>query len=107
MLKNKLFLALSLLLFCSCANWPWKFTEQHGKNQSGSIFDQISNVMEQSESPSQNDRCSFVPDSGLCKGAFEKFYFNQESQKCDTFNWGGCNGLIPFESLQECIDTCE
>ena len=107
MLKNKLFLALTVLLFSSCANWPWKFTEQHGKKQSGSIFDQINKVMEESQTNNSNDRCSFVPDPGLCKGKFEKFYFNQESQKCDTFDWGGCNGLIPFETLQECIDTCE
>ena len=108
MTKNNFILSIYIILFSACASWPWKYTEQHGRSTSGSIFDQISSVVENTNQVNtNNDRCAFVPDAGLCKCSFENYFFNQETQKCDSFNWGGCNGLIPFETLQECTDTCE
>ena len=108
MIKNYLTLCIYFLCFTACASWPWKYTEDHGKLKPGqSVFSQISDAMEASEQTTGNDKCTFIADPGLCKGAFEKYFFNQETQKCDSFNWGGCNGLIPFETLEECVDSCE
>lgn len=52
------------------------------------------------------DRCELFPDSGPCEAAFPKFYFDQEEQKCKEFLWGGCNGTVPFDTLEEC-QVCE
>tara|TARA_B100000959_G_C14596887_1_gene466444 strand:- start:74 stop:397 length:324 start_codon:yes stop_codon:yes gene_type:complete len=107
MTKNILFILGVLCLMVSCASWPWKYTKEHGRlNPGQSIFSQINDVMEATEQVPE-DRCANVPDPGLCNGSFEKYFFNQETNKCESFNWGGCNGLIPFETLQECTDSCE
>ncbi len=51
-------------------------------------------------------RCELPPDSGPCEAAIPKYYFDQEEQKCKEFLWGGCEGLIPFDTLEECKE-CE
>ncbi len=49
-----------------------------------------------------SERCSLAPDPGLCKAAFTRYYYDQKEQKCKEFTWGGCGGLVPFETLEEC-----
>ena len=48
------------------------------------------------------DACTLVPDPGMCEAAIQKYYFNQETQQCEDFTWGGCGGVVPFDSLEEC-----
>ena len=48
------------------------------------------------------DACTLSPDPGMCFAAIQMYYFNQESQQCEDFTWGGCGGVVPFESLAEC-----
>ena len=55
----------------------------------------------------EGDRCSLIPSPGPCEAAIEKFYFNAETGKCQAFYWGGCEGTVPFESLEECGQACE
>jgi hypothetical protein len=52
-------------------------------------------------------RCALVPDPGPCKAAFPKFYFDQSTQRCSDFIWGGCGGTVPFDTLRECRSVCE
>ena len=51
--------------------------------------------------------CNLEPDPGPCKALFPSFYFDQNEQKCKEFNWGGCNGVRPFETLEECESSCQ
>ena len=51
-------------------------------------------------------RCDLEPDSGLCQAAFLKYYYDQEEQACKTFTWGGCGGVVPFETLEDCEAKC-
>ena len=51
--------------------------------------------------------CKVEPDPGFCRAAFEKYYFNSETSSCEQFIWGGCGGLVPFDSLSECQIQCE
>ncbi|MAZ30635.1 MAG: hypothetical protein CMP57_00910 [Flavobacteriales bacterium] len=51
---------------------------------------------------SNSDACTLIPDPGMCEAAIQKYYFNQETQQCEDFSWGGCGGVVPFESLAEC-----
>ena len=46
-------------------------------------------------------------DSGECEAAIPMYYFNVQSQQCDMFLWGGCDGVVPFESLEGCQNACE
>ena len=50
--------------------------------------------------------CELPPDSGPCEAAITKYYFDQETQECKAFLWGGCDGIVPFDTLEEC-QQCE
>lgn len=51
-------------------------------------------------------RCQLKPQVGQCKAAFTKYYFNPNTQRCEQFLWGGCNGAVPFENLESCHQSC-
>ncbi len=55
--------------------------------------------------PECKTNCSLIPEVGPCNAAFKKYYFNQQTMKCDSFVWGGCNGVVPFQTMEECL-TC-
>ena len=51
--------------------------------------------------------CYLEPDPGECEAAIPMYYFNFQTQQCDMFLWGGCDGVFPFQSLEECENSCE
>ena len=53
-----------------------------------------------------DESCLLVPDPGLCQAAFPRYYYNSETDKCTQFLWGGCGGVVPFETLAECKKAC-
>lgn len=50
--------------------------------------------------------CYLIPDPGPCFGLFPKYFYNQTTQQCETFTWGGCAGVVPFETLIDCQNSC-
>ncbi|MBU3014421.1 BPTI/Kunitz domain-containing protein [Poseidonibacter lekithochrous] len=52
-------------------------------------------------------KCFEKPNGGMCKAYFKKYYFDANDKKCKSFVWGGCQGNIPFNTLNECKSTCE
>lgn len=50
--------------------------------------------------------CSLAPEPGMCKASIEKFYFDWESYSCKPFIWGGCGGVVPFDTLESCQVLC-
>ncbi|MDE1937459.1 MAG: DUF2330 domain-containing protein [Alphaproteobacteria bacterium] len=50
--------------------------------------------------------CRKEPEAGPCKGRFESYYFDQKSRSCKMFFWGGCQGVVPFQTLEECKAAC-
>ncbi len=52
-------------------------------------------------------RCNLVPKAGPCEAAFPKYYFDHQTQSCQQFLWGGCQGVVPFNTLEQCQQTCE
>jgi hypothetical protein len=48
------------------------------------------------------DKCKLVPETGKCKAAKIRYYFDNKTGKCTEFTWGGCEGVVPFETLKEC-----
>ena len=53
-----------------------------------------------------DESCLLVHDPGLCQAAFPRYYYNSETEKCTQFLWGGCGGVVPFETLEECKNAC-
>ena len=53
-----------------------------------------------------DQRCLQKGERGRCRAFFPRFYFDQESGKCMKFIWGGCGGVVPFETMQSCEETC-
>lgn len=50
--------------------------------------------------------CRLAPDPGPCEEARERFYFDVEVGDCKPFAWGGCDGVAPFATLEECERAC-
>jgi len=46
--------------------------------------------------------CALEPDPGICEAYIPKYYFDKEKQKCEEFIWGGCDGTVPFDTMEEC-----
>ena len=55
----------------------------------------------------QSSNSLLTPDSGPCLAAIQKYYFDQTTQKCASFIWGGCNGVVPFDTYNDCYVACE
>jgi hypothetical protein len=46
--------------------------------------------------------CSLEPDAGLCNAAFTRYYYDSDERECKEFIWGGCGGVVPFETMEDC-----
>ena len=46
--------------------------------------------------------CDLTPETGRCRAAIPKYYWDAEACACKEFIWGGCGGVVPFDSLEEC-----
>lgn len=56
--------------------------------------------------PQEHAQCRMKHDTGPCKAMFERFYFDEKSGICKPFTWGGCQGSVPFETMDECNKLC-
>ena len=54
-----------------------------------------------------DERGLLEPKPGSCKAMSLRYYFNQEEKICKSFVWGGCGGVVPFSTLEECQEVCE
>ncbi len=59
------------------------------------------------KSSSAEGGCHIEPNSGQCRAYYLRYYFNRDKQRCMEFVWGGCGGVVPFETLKECQNACE
>jgi hypothetical protein len=50
--------------------------------------------------------CSEEPRAGYCKASVTKYYFDLDEGSCKSFEWGGCGGVIPFETEMACRQAC-
>jgi hypothetical protein len=53
-----------------------------------------------------SERCDLKPEGGPCKALFWKYYFNKKTTTCQEFVHGGCDGVVPFETREECEKSC-
>ena len=48
------------------------------------------------------------PVTGLCKAYMPRFYYNNKTNECEDFVYGGCGGNgNNFETKEVCEKTCE
>ena len=48
------------------------------------------------------DRYALEPEPGHCEAAITRYYYDRDETRCAEFLWGGCGGVVPFETLEEC-----
>ncbi|XP_059485786.1 spondin-1-like [Neocloeon triangulifer] len=51
--------------------------------------------------------CSLDQEPGLCRGYFQRFFFNSTNGQCEEFIYGGCRGNANnFDSPEKCEEIC-
>jgi hypothetical protein len=50
--------------------------------------------------------CALKPEAGPCRMAVKRYYYDPETKKCKEFLYGGCKGVVPFETLEACRLGC-
>ncbi|KAJ7332275.1 hypothetical protein JRQ81_014455 [Phrynocephalus forsythii] len=52
--------------------------------------------------------CYLPVDTGICYASIPRYFFSQNSKKCEKFIYGGCGGNANnFRTLKQCRYTCE
>ena len=52
--------------------------------------------------------CAQPSETGMCRAAFQRFFFNAASGACEEFIYGGCQGNTNnFLSQEACEDACQ
>ncbi|MFN8356781.1 MAG: BPTI/Kunitz domain-containing protein [Spirosomataceae bacterium] len=50
--------------------------------------------------------CQLAPEAGPCYALHKRYYYDKNEKRCKEFTWGGCEGVVPFETLEAC-KACE
>lgn len=50
--------------------------------------------------------CLDRPDPGPCRASQVRYFYDYHDNRCKPFRYGGCQGYVPFETLERCIDFC-
>ncbi|MBA3979061.1 MAG: alpha-1-antitrypsin [Alcanivorax sp.] len=50
--------------------------------------------------------CNEKPESGMCRAAFTRYYYDADRGECRSFIWGGCGGNVPFDTMESCQSAC-
>ncbi|XP_029372903.1 papilin-like isoform X2 [Echeneis naucrates] len=69
-------------------------------------------ILPSSERSSADDdeykyQCMVTSDPGPCRAAFTKFFYNHDTDTCQTFVFGGCRGnQNRYDTEQDCMNRC-
>ncbi|XP_077421577.1 kunitz-type protease inhibitor 2 isoform X2 [Vanacampus margaritifer] len=52
-------------------------------------------------------RCEAEPDTGLCRAAFRRWYYDSQQRDCKLFIYGGCEGnKNNYYTKKSCLEAC-
>ncbi len=51
--------------------------------------------------------CLQQPDPGPCRAAKPAYFYDYRTDSCRRFIWGGCQGKVPFATLEQCLRMCK
>ncbi|MBC8479167.1 MAG: hypothetical protein H8D46_01780 [FCB group bacterium] len=99
----------TVMVILSTIDWSEVEYCRADSNQDGQINIQdilvlIDVIMQNPLSPLN---CFLEPDIGPCDGVCPRWFYNQETQECQVFYWGCCDGVVPFETIEACEAACE
>uniref|UniRef100_A0A8C8RWY5 Tissue factor pathway inhibitor n=1 Tax=Pelusios castaneus TaxID=367368 RepID=A0A8C8RWY5_9SAUR len=99
-MKRGRFLVITLFLLLSCI--PWLVTADSENEEDQDIPGTALPPLKLG-----NSICAFKADDGPCKAIHTRYYFNIQTQRCEVFEYGGCDGNANnFMTLKECQETC-
>lgn len=55
----------------------------------------------------KSSKCSLEPNPGPCFASFTRYYYDKNAKQCKPFTFGGCDGVVPFDTLEECKNGCQ
>ena len=87
--------------------WVWA---EEKTNRYGEIYLTYKHLRTLDEHPyikTKGENCYKSYDKGPCEAAMPRAYFDSRQGACQLFYYGGCEGLIPFDSVEECRLYCE
>jgi len=56
--------------------------------------------------PKLHQNCAMKHKAGPCRMAIKRYYYDEKEKKCKEFIYGGCEGAVPFETLEACKKGC-
>jgi hypothetical protein len=51
--------------------------------------------------------CLVKPEPGPCRAAKQAYFYDYRTDSCRQFLWGGCQGRVPFGTLEQCLRMCK
>ncbi len=70
-------------------------------------FETLDDCEQSCQIPLLLEKCSSLPEKGLCRGSYERWYFDSKFGTCKTFIYGGCSkNKNNHLSEQECVTNC-
>nr|DBA14141.1 TPA: hypothetical protein GDO54_005153 [Pyxicephalus adspersus] len=80
----------------------------HSDEASCDKYDRGFKKLQELEPPNSRARCVDLPETGSCRAAFSRWYYDPFSEKCMGFTYGGCQGNgNNFMNQAECEQFCK
>jgi hypothetical protein len=54
----------------------------------------------------KSNDCKLEGKAGPCDALISGYYYDEKEKKCVEFIWGGCGGVRPFATMEECEKNC-
>ncbi len=51
--------------------------------------------------------CNLEPEIGPCEALIPKYQKDKDEGECKEFHWGGCEGVVPFDTMEECLECID
>jgi len=99
-------LDIVLLVNCIVNNTPEECPCSDANNDTNLNVLDIINIVNMILNTALPDDCGLEPDIGPCDGLCPRYFYNQQTEECEMFYWGCCEGIVPFETLDDCEVTC-